>query len=140
MAKNLNKVTLRGRLGKDLELKSTSSGKKYVRFSLANNQDYGEVERCFWLDCIAWDPIASLMERMVGKGCDIIVDGILTKSEWEKDGNKVSKMEVLVRNVEFITFKKDSEPTKAQSKGNTFTPQVEDDYEEYEEYDPTEEF
>ena len=44
-------------------------------------------------------------------------------------------MEVIVRNAEFITYKNDS---AAKTEG-TFTPSVEQDYEEYA-YDPSEEF
>jgi single-strand DNA-binding protein len=66
MAKSVNKVILIGRLGKDPELKYTSSGVPFCRFSLAtddvwNDKSSGErQERTEWHNIVAWDRLAEI--------------------------------------------------------------------------------
>ena len=138
MARNLNTVALIGRMGSDPELKQTSNGKGYVQFNIANNRDFGEAKRVNWINCIAFDPVASLIAKYIKKGNKALFTGELQENKWEKDGKSYSKLCVLVENVEFL------ESNGSGSKGETFTPTsqsyVDEEYETYTEYDPSEEF
>lgn len=134
MARNLNIVALVGRLGSDPELKQTSKGKGYVQFNIANNRDFGETKRVNWISCTAFDPVASLIAKYLKKGNKALFTGELQENKWEKDGKSYSRLSVLVDNVEFL------ESGGTSSKGETFTPEVEQDYEDYSEYNPEDEF
>lgn len=138
MARDLNDVKVIGRLGRDLELKQTSTGKNYVLFSVANNQDFKDTKRTFWIDCKAWDPIASLMAKYMSKGSSALFEGQLVPEEWEQNGEKHKRQVFLVTNVQFLS--KGSGSDSQNASGGTFTPSVEQEYEEYGEYDPSEEF
>ena len=73
MANDLNRVLLVGRLTRDPELKSTSSGTVLCRFSLACNRSYykkeGELqEDVGFFDCVAWGKAAEIISKYVTKG------------------------------------------------------------------------
>ena len=135
--RNLNIVAIVGRLGSDPEVKKTKNGKDFVQFNIANNRDYGESERVNWISCTAFGPVAELIAKYLKKGNKALFTGELQESKWEKDGKNYSKLGVLVNTVEFLESSKSS-----GSSGQTFTPSVEPEYEyeEYEAYDPTDEF
>lgn len=92
MAKGLNKVMLIGNLGKDPELKYTSTGNGVCSFSLAVNEDYknkdGEkVEHTEWINCTAWGKTAEIVAEYSKKGYTVYVEGKLrTKKSEGKDG------------------------------------------------------
>lgn len=47
----MNSVILIGRIGKELELKQTQTGKSVVSFSLAVTRTKEETD---WINCVAW--------------------------------------------------------------------------------------
>lgn len=109
MAKDFNNVTLMGRLTKDPELKTTASGKNICSFTLAVN---GFGDKTSFIDCKAWEKTGELVSKYVGKGQRLLVIGELEQESWEKDGQKRSKLGVLVRELQFIE-KRDSDSAAA---------------------------
>lgn len=97
-----NKVQLIGNLGKNPELKTTVSGKRLVRFSIATNEIYtnskGEkVKETQWHNLVAWGRLADVAEKYLNKGSEIAVDGkLITKDYTDKDGKKKYVTEVQV--------------------------------------------
>lgn len=89
-----NKVQLIGNLGKTPEVKTTESGKKLAKFSVATNEIYtnakGEkVKETQWHNLVAWGKVADVAERYLGKGSEVAVEGkLVTKDYLDKDGNK----------------------------------------------------
>ncbi|WP_289022456.1 single-stranded DNA-binding protein [uncultured Salegentibacter sp.] len=89
-----NKVQLIGNVGKEPEIVNLDSGKKLAKFSVATNENYknGNGERITdtqWHNIIAWGKTAELVEKYVGKGKEVGVEGKLTNRSWDdKDGNK----------------------------------------------------
>ena len=89
-----NRVQLIGHLGNKPELKTTESGKKYVRFSLATNEVYknakGEkVTDTEWHNVVAWNKNAEIAEMYLDKGKEIALEGKLsTRSYDDADGKK----------------------------------------------------
>ncbi len=144
MARNLNHVTLIGRLGRDPELKQTKNGVNTVDFSIANQRDSGDNERVNWISCRAYKKTAELICNYCTKGKKILVEGEIWNDQWEKNGEKSSRTYVLVTNIEFIDGGKSSDAGNGPV-GNTFTPKdnggySDEVYESYGEYDPSEEF
>jgi len=89
-----NKVQLIGNLGQDPEVKETSNGKKYAKFSLATNEIYknqaGEkVTETQWHNIILWGKIAEIAEKYLKKGSECAVEGKLVHNSYDdKEGNK----------------------------------------------------
>ncbi len=89
-----NKVQLIGNLGKQPEIKTTDTGKKLVKFSVATNEIYtnakGEkVKETQWHNLVAWGKLADIAEKYLNKGAEVAIDGkLITKDYTDKDGNK----------------------------------------------------
>ena len=91
MAKSLNKVMLIGNLGKDPELRYTSSGVAVATFSLATNeswkdQDGNTQERTEWHNIVAWRKLAEICGEWLKKGKKVYIEGrIQTRSYDDKN-------------------------------------------------------
>jgi single-strand DNA-binding protein len=98
-----NKVQLIGNLGSNLEVKKLDGGKTVAKFSMATNETYknqkGEkVEETQWHNIVAWGKTAELMEQLLAKGKEIMVEGKLTSRSYEdKEGNKRYITEVVAQ-------------------------------------------
>lgn len=107
MAKGFNKVTLLGNLTRDPELKTTSGGRSVCSFSLAvnrtwRNADGEQQEAVDFIDCVAWGKAGEIINQYMQKGRPLLVAGRLQQDTWEQDGNKRSKIEVVVEDFNFI--------------------------------------
>ena len=108
----MNKVFLLGNLTRDPELKSTQSGKKYVRVGIAVKPYVKDAVDFFNL--VAWDQKAEFLSKYFSKGSRAIIEGRLQTNSYEnKDGVKVNTVEIIVENVEFGSYKKDSDAPKS---------------------------
>lgn len=109
---SINTVTLSGNLTRDMELRSTASGAYVGSFSLAvnervKNQQTGEWEdRPNFFDCTLFGKRAESLERYLTKGSKVCVSGRLRWSQWEKDGSKRSKVDIIVDEIELAGGKK----------------------------------
>ena len=109
----MNSVQLIGRVTKDIEMRTTSSGKHVVSFTLAVNK-YGQKEDADFIPCVAWNKTAELMQAYVKKGNRIGLTGrIQTRSYDGSDGKKVYVTEVIASDVEFLTDKSEQKNTPA---------------------------
>lgn len=70
----MNYVGLMGRLTRDPELKQTSSGKSYCRFSIAVKKEFVK-DGVDFINCVAWDKRAEFIANYFGKGQRILVQG-----------------------------------------------------------------
>ena len=99
-----NVVALNGRIGKEIELKKTPTGKSVCSFNLAVNRTQSETD---WIPCVAWEGTAELLAKFCGKGSKIGVIGKLQIRNYEtNEGQKRTVVEVLVREIEFLESKK----------------------------------
>jgi len=106
---DLNKVMLIGRLTREPEVRTTPSGAKVVTFSLAmtmsKNKDTGE-QKTEYIDCVAWEGLAEIVEKYVTKGTLVYVEGSIQTRSWEgTDGKKNYKTEVLAKDLKILTPK-----------------------------------
>ncbi|RNC88320.1 MAG: single-stranded DNA-binding protein [Winogradskyella sp.] len=96
-----NKVQLIGNLGNDPEIVNLESGKILAKFSIATNESYknanGEkVTDTQWHNVVAWGKTAEIVEKYVGKGKEVAIEGKLSTRSWEdKDGIKRYTTEVI---------------------------------------------
>lgn len=108
----MNRVVLVGRLTKDPELRSTSTGLSTVNFSVAVSKNFknkdGKYDADF-INCVAFRQTADFVSKYFKKGSMISLDGkIQTRNYDAQDGTKRYVTEVLVDNVEFVGGKNDS--------------------------------
>jgi single-strand DNA-binding protein len=100
-----NKVQLIGNLGNAPEVKTTESGKKLARFSVATNESYrnakGEkVTETTWHNLVAWGKVAEIAEKYLTKGKEVAIEGkLINNSYTDKDGNKKYSTEVQVNEI-----------------------------------------
>ena len=96
-----NRVQLIGNLGNDPEIINLESGKTLAKFSIATNESYknanGEkITDTQWHNIVAWGKTAQIVEKYVGKGKEVAIEGKLTTRSWEdKDGNKRYTTEIV---------------------------------------------
>ena len=109
-----NKVQLIGNLGNDPEVKTLESGKKMAKFSVATSETYrnskGEkVKETQWHKLVAWGKLAEIIEKYVGKGKEVAVEGkLVTRSYNDKEGNKKYITEVEVSELLMLGAKSDA--------------------------------
>jgi single-strand DNA-binding protein len=103
-----NKVSLIGRLGVQPEVVNLDSGKKLARFTLATNENYknknGEWQSITqWHTINAWGKLAELVQKLLTKGQEIVVEGKLVNQSYEnKNGEK--RYTTIVEASEFLVL------------------------------------
>lgn len=105
--RGFNKVVLMGNLTRDPELRSTPSGQQVASFSLAVNRTWknasGEQQEAVdYIDCNVWGKPGEIINQYMTKGSGILVSGRLQQRSWEQDGQKRSKVEVVVEDFNFV--------------------------------------
>ena len=107
MARGFNKVVLMGNLTRDPELRTTPTGQTVCSFSLAinrtwRNADGEQQEAVDFIDCNAWGKAAEIINQYMQKGRALLISGRLQHRTWEQDGQKRSKVEVVVEDFNFV--------------------------------------
>jgi single-strand DNA-binding protein len=112
MARSLNRVMLIGNLGKDPELRYTTSGVAVATFTVATNeqwkdQDGNPQERTEWHNIVAWKKLAEIVGEWLKKGKKVYVEGrIQTRSYDDKNtGAKKYITEIVAENIIMLDSK-----------------------------------
>ena len=106
---SINKVMITGNLTRDPELRATGSGTQILHFGVAvndrrRNQQTGEWEDYpNFVDCTMFGTRAEAVSRYLSKGTKVAIEGKLRYSSWERDGQRRSKLEVIVDEIEFMS-------------------------------------
>lgn len=100
----MNHVTLIGRLTKDPVAKHTTTGKHIANFTLAIDRYVsGKEKEVDYINCVAWEKTADVVQKYVRKGSQIAVEGRITTRNYDgTDGKKVYITEVTVSNVHLL--------------------------------------
>jgi single-strand DNA-binding protein len=101
----VNKVVLTGRLTRDPEMRSLSSGKAVTQFSIATNEYIGQgKEKAEYHNIVTWDRLAQTCGEFLGKGQQVAVEGRLQTRSWDDDrGQRHWKTEVVASHVEMLS-------------------------------------
>ena len=111
---SINRVIISGNLTRDPELRSTAGGMPVLGFGVAvndrrKNQQTGEWEDYpNFIDCTMFGARAEALSRYLNKGTKVSIEGKLRWSQWEREGQKRSKIEVIVDELEFMSSRGDS--------------------------------
>lgn len=103
MAKSINQVILMGRLTRDPEVRTTTTGKTITSFSLAVDRG-GQDDQADFFEVTAWEKLGELVSQYLSKGRRCLVQGRLRQDSWDdkETGKKRSKVEVVATDVTFL--------------------------------------
>lgn len=116
---SVNKVILIGRLGKDVEMRSTPDGSSVGSFSLATNRKVKEKDHTDWHNIVVWKKVADNCAKYIKKGSQVYLEGEISTRSWEKkDGTKGYTTEITAHTVQFL----DSKPQGGQQSQHSDDP------------------
>ena len=105
---SINRVNITGNLTRDPELRATQSGSQVLSFGVAVNDRRRIPQTGEWedypnyVDCTMFGTRAEAVGRYISKGSKVAIEGKLRYSSWERDGQRRSKLEVIVDDIEFM--------------------------------------
>nr|DAJ52252.1 MAG TPA: Single strand binding protein [Caudoviricetes sp.] len=106
---SVNQVALTGNLTRDPELRATQGGTPVLSLSIAVNDRRKNPQTGDWedypnfVDCTMFGTRAEAVSRYLSKGTKVAIEGKLRYSSWERDGQRRSKLEVIVNEIEFMS-------------------------------------
>lgn len=115
-----NRVILLGNLVRDIELRYTNSRMAICENAVAVNERRknaaGEwVDETSFIDVTFFGRTAEVVSEYLSKGSPIFIEGRMKQDRWEKDGQKRSKLYVIVDRMQLIG-------AKGEGKGPTQKP------------------
>lgn len=119
---SINRVVVSGNLTRDPEMRSSQSGTNILTFGMAVNDRRRNPQTQEWedyanfLDCVMFGNRTDYMYRTLRKGTKVVVEGKLRYSSWERDGQRRSKIEIVVDDIDFVS------PRQTQGQGG-YAPQ-----------------
>jgi single-strand DNA-binding protein len=105
---SVNKAILIGNLGKDPEVRFTSTGRAVGRFPIATSEVWTDAEgnrqeRTEWHNIVVWGKQAETCGQYLAKGRQVFVEGsIRTRSYDDKSGNKRYVTEIVAQRIRFL--------------------------------------
>ena len=106
---SINRVNISGNLTRDPELRATAGGTQVLSFGVAVNDRRKNPQTGDWedypnfVDCTMFGTRAEAVGRYISKGSKVAIEGKLRYSSWERDGQRRSKLEVIVDEIEFMS-------------------------------------
>lgn len=109
----MNLYVVNGNLTRDIELRYTPSGSAVAHFGLANNRRYSKsngepATETTYLDCEIWGKQAETLAKHTKKGTPLLIQGSLKNDNWEKDGQKRSRIVIRVERFDFLNERRKS--------------------------------
>lgn len=117
---SINRVVLTGNLTRDAEVRRTQGGMAITSFGLAVNDRRKNSQTGEWEDYANFIDVTGFGERYeklspyLVKGKKVGLEGKLRYSTWERDGQKRSKLEVIVDEIELLGSKEGSSQPRQQ--------------------------
>lgn len=124
---SINRVVLSGNATRDAELRQTQGGSSVLAFGLAVNDRRKNPQTGEWeeypnfVDLTMFGARAQALAQYIKKGSKLAVEGKLRYSSWERDGQKRSKLEVIVDELEFMSSRGEG---RQEGYGGNVSPQV----------------
>ena len=93
----MNRVILTANLTKDAELKYTQNDKPYSKFSIANNEGYGENKKTNFFNCTLWGKSAENLNKFLVKGQKVLITGKIELGKYtDKEGIERTTVDINV--------------------------------------------
>ena len=131
----INTCTISGNLTRDPELRATASGTAVLGFSVAVNDRRKNAQTGEWedypnfVDCAMFGTRAEKLQPFLTKGTKVAAEGKLRYSSWEREGQRKSKLEVIVDELEFMSSRsRDGQPKPEPAQWPAEMPDVDAQY------------
>lgn len=116
---SLNKVMLIGNVGVEPDYRATATGTPVVSLSIATNEKWTDKqgvrqEKTEWHRVTMFNKLAELAGEYVKKGSKIYIEGKITTSSYEKNGEKRYSTEIIANSMQFLDSKPQQSGTQAQ--------------------------
>ena len=104
----MNKIIIIGNLGRDPEMRYSTSGNPMTSFSVAENRRYttaaGEQrEQTEWFNCTAFGRLADTCNQYLTRGQQVYIEGRLSSRQYERrDGTPGFSLEVMVLEMQML--------------------------------------
>jgi single-strand DNA-binding protein len=123
MTEGMNRVTLFGNIGADPEFRVTPGGQGILKIRLATNENYLDKnnvrqERTEWHRITVWGKRAEALSKFLAKGQQLLVEGRLQTSSYEKNGEKRYSTDIVADKVVLAGGKR-SGSSEAPAQDNT---------------------
>jgi len=116
----MNRVTLMGNLGKDVQLNKTGTGQSVAHFTLATNESWTangqRMQHTEWHDVTVWGKMADNCSTYLHKGSTVLLEGRINTRTW-KDEHQIDQFrkEIIASQIKFLDKKaKSAQPSKGQ--------------------------
>ena len=107
---SINTVCISGNLVRDAERRGNGPLAFTVAVNSRTKDASGEwADKPNYIDCVLFGKLGEAIQERLKKGEKVCVQGELRQNTWEKDGQKRSKTEVYVGNIEVSTRAEKSE-------------------------------
>jgi len=120
MARSINQVILMGRLTRDPEQRTTTTGKTIASFSIAVDRG-GQEDAADFFNVTAWEKLGELVMQYLAKGRRVLVQGRLRQDSWDdkETGKRQSRIEVVATDVTFLDGPNGGDGGAAAPAGNS---------------------
>jgi single-strand DNA-binding protein len=104
----VNKIRIIGNLGRDPEMRYTTTGQAITSFSVASNHNYTDSmgmkhSETEWFNCSAFGKLAETCNEYLHKGQQVYVEGRLKSRTYQtKDGQTRYSLDVTVNDIQFL--------------------------------------
>lgn len=118
--KNINRVAISGNLSREPEVRRTQSGMAILNVGVAvndsrkNSQTDEWEDYTNWIDCVMIGARAEKVAPMLYKGQKVFIEGKLRYTSWERDGQKRSKVEVAIDQIEFASKRETKQEAESE--------------------------
>lgn len=125
---SINRVSISGNLTRDPKLRQTQGVTAILSLGVAVNDRRRNPSTGEWedypnfVDCVVFGSRCDFLSKNLRKGKKVHIEGKLRYSSWEKDGQRRSKIEVVVDDIDFEL------PPKQQAAPQGYPPQAAPQY------------
>lgn len=116
MRSHVNSVLLEGNVVRDSNVRVSTGGSAYLQFTIASNKYVKETKSTVFMDCVAFGKVAESVNGL-SKGENVVIYGELTQSSYDKNGQKITRTEIVAHSILF----KDSKGGGGGNKENDVT-------------------
>lgn len=124
----MNRIIIKGRIAREIEIRQTQTGKSVGSFSVAVDKGFGENKSADFFRVQAWEKTADFVAKYFSKGKEILIEGRMESREYEKDGQKNLAWELIAERVEFCGGARESAPPAGQPPISGGAPADDNDY------------
>ena len=113
---SLNKIMIIGNVGKDPEVRTTTTGKNVATFSVAVTEKRKTDEHTECFNVVVWDKLADICAQYLSKGKSVYLEGRQQTRMYQKDGTNVYRTELIADKMQMLGGKGEGKAPTYQAK------------------------